>query len=58
MRFANGMGKTIPESRYRVGARSVVVLIAGEGVNGNRVVPPQERIQGAISENGNSLIRG
>jgi hypothetical protein len=25
----------VPESTYRVGARSVVVLIAGEGVNGH-----------------------
>ncbi len=27
--------KRVPESRYRVGARSVVVLIAGESVNGH-----------------------
>ena len=33
----------VPESRYRAGARSVVVLIAGEGVNGQMAALPKDR---------------
>ena len=41
MRFASGTGKRESLERiYRVGARSVVVLIAGEGVNGQDVLLP------------------
>ena len=33
----------VPETTYRVGARSVVVLIAGEGVNGHGALSPKRK---------------
>ena len=42
----------VPESTYRVGARSVVVLIAGEGVNGHGALSPKRRRFAVFAENG------